>query len=253
MSWSIAQVARMSKVTSRTLRHYDEIGLLPPAHIGGNGYRYYGRDELLRLQEILLLRDLGLGLGQIAEILDGERDAVAALRQHHRQLLAERDRLARLAGTVAKTIKELEGGEPMNPEELFEGFDPARQARYEEELVDRYGPDTREHIEASKRRMRNWTPQEAQAAKDGWTASLRGLLALKDAGVPVDDPRVLDAIDAHHTWLNLFWTPNRASYTGLGQLYADDPRFRDQIDAEGPGLTAYLRDAMAAYARARLN
>jgi DNA-binding transcriptional MerR regulator len=110
MAWSIAEVARMSGVTSRTLRHYDEIGLLPPAWVAGNGYRHYEEDDLLRLQQILVLRELGLGLAEIAEVLDRQTDQVEALRAHYERLLAERDRLTTLAHTVARTIAELQDG-----------------------------------------------------------------------------------------------------------------------------------------------
>src|SRR5262245_46149144 len=106
MAWSIAQVARMSKTTSRTLRHYDEIGLLTPARVGRNGYRYYEREQLLALQRILIMRELGLGLDAIAEIVNDGRDQVEALRMHHAWLLAERDRFDTLAGTVARTIED---------------------------------------------------------------------------------------------------------------------------------------------------
>jgi DNA-binding transcriptional MerR regulator len=75
MAWSIAEVARMSGVTSRTLRHYDQIGLLPPTWIASNGYRHYEEDDLLRLQQILLLRELGLGLAEIASVLDHQAAA----------------------------------------------------------------------------------------------------------------------------------------------------------------------------------
>ena len=108
MEWSIVDVARMSGITSRTLRHYDDIGLLRPAGTGSNGYRRYGQDELLRLQRILVLRELGLGLPEIAAVVDERRDRVEALREHHERLLAERDRLSRVAATVARTIAELE-------------------------------------------------------------------------------------------------------------------------------------------------
>src|SRR4051794_35246044 len=104
MSWSISEVARMSKVTSRTLRHYDRIGLLTPARVGSNGYRYYEAAQLRRLQQILLYRELGLGLEAIADVLGGQLDEVEALRRHHAWLLVEGDRLQRLAGTVARTI-----------------------------------------------------------------------------------------------------------------------------------------------------
>jgi MerR family transcriptional regulator, thiopeptide resistance regulator len=79
VSWSTVEVARMSGVTSRTLRHYDEIGLLPPAGMRPNGYRYYEQDELLRLQQILVMRELDRGLGEIAAILDQQQDPLVAL------------------------------------------------------------------------------------------------------------------------------------------------------------------------------
>jgi DNA-binding transcriptional MerR regulator/ADP-ribose pyrophosphatase YjhB (NUDIX family) len=126
MSWSIQQVARVSGVTARTLRYYDEIGLLRPARVGANGYRYYERDQLLRLQQILLLRELGLDLATIGGVVDAEHDPVETLRRHHRRLLDEWERLHRLAATVASTIKHLEEGTDMPAENLFEAMTPER-------------------------------------------------------------------------------------------------------------------------------
>jgi DNA-binding transcriptional MerR regulator len=81
-SWSIAELAKLSRVSSRTLRHYDQVGLLPPAYTGHNGYRHYTQPELLRLQRILLLRELGLGLETIGQVLDGQADQLGALNVH---------------------------------------------------------------------------------------------------------------------------------------------------------------------------
>src|SRR5689334_9215531 len=116
MSWSIQEVARMSGVTARTLRHYDDIGLLPPSEVGGNGYRYYDREQLLRLQHILLLRELGVDLATIRAVVDEQRDPAEMLHAHHRRLLEERERLDRLAHTVTVTINNLEQGEDMPAE-----------------------------------------------------------------------------------------------------------------------------------------
>jgi DNA-binding transcriptional MerR regulator/ADP-ribose pyrophosphatase YjhB (NUDIX family) len=126
MSWSIQEVASASGVTARTLRYYDEIGLLGPARIGGNGYRYYEHEQLLRLQQILLLRAIGLDLATIRSVVDTERDPVEALHRHHTELLAERDRLDRVAVTVAATIRHLQEGTDMPAENLFEGISPER-------------------------------------------------------------------------------------------------------------------------------
>lgn len=126
MNWSIQQVARMSGVTARTLRYYDEIGLLNPARIGANGYRYYEREQLLRLQQILLLRALGLDLSTIGQVIATERDPAETLQRHHRELLSEREDLDGLAATVAATIHHLEGGTDMPAENLFENMTPER-------------------------------------------------------------------------------------------------------------------------------
>ncbi|QFZ23623.1 MerR family transcriptional regulator [Saccharothrix syringae] len=252
MAWSIAQVARMSKVTSRTLRHYDAIGLLAPARVGDNGYRYYEREQLLRLQQILLLRDLGLGLDAIAAVLDGRHSPVHVLRNHARWLELERARLARLARTVSKTIEELEGGCRVKMEELFDGFDAERQSRYEAELVERYGGGAQEHVDEGKRRMKSWTKADADAFTAEWKGISDAYAALFDEGVPADAPRALDVTDRHHTWLCRSWTPDRESYTGLGRLYVDSPEFKARFDAHAEGFAEYVRDAIAAYARARL-
>ncbi|MGH3738795.1 MAG: MerR family transcriptional regulator [Micromonosporaceae bacterium] len=249
MAWSTAQVARMSGVTSRTLRHYDEIGLLPPARIGGNGYRYYEQAQLLRLQEILVLRQLGLGLDTIAEIVQDGRDRVDALRVHHRALLAERDRFARLAGTVARTIEELEGGERqmVKVEHWFDGFDAQTEAQLEEEAAERWGADV---VRTAKQ---SYQKADKEQLKREWAENLTALVELVEAGLAPDDPQVFDVFDGHYRWLSAgHWTPDRESYTGLGNLYADEPRFRRNFDATDPRLAEFLRTAMAAYARARL-
>src|SRR3954453_9205326 len=138
MDWSIQDIARIAGTTSRTLRHYDDIGLLPPSRVGGNGYRYYDRDALVRLQRILLLRDLGLGLPAIAEILEQRSDAAPALRAHLVWLRDERERLGRPIASVESTIQAVEGGEQIMAEDMLDGFD---HTRYKEEVEERWGAD----------------------------------------------------------------------------------------------------------------
>jgi DNA-binding transcriptional MerR regulator len=251
-SWSIAEVARMSKVTSRTLRHYDAIGLLPPAWVAGDGRRHYGRAELLRLQRILLLRELGLGLDAIGEVLDQQsrssrESAVAVLRRHREWLLAERARLARLARTVQNTIESMAGGGEMAAEKMFDGFE---HNPYEAEARERWGDEA---VDASYERMKGWTPADAEKARTGQQRVHSGLAPLLAAGVPVDDPRVQQLVQLHYEVTSLFWTPDAEAYKGLGRMYVDDERFRRNIGGGNDELVAYLRDAMAVYADTRLS
>ena len=251
VGWSIQEVARLSAVTSRTLRHYHQIGLLRPAWVGANGHRYYRREQLLRLQQILLLRELGLGLDAIANVLDGELDRVQALRRHRRWLLAERDRLDRLAATVSRTIDELEGGDTMPAEDLFDGLEE-KSKQWEADLVARYGEEVRAGFTESRRRTRGWTRQDYLRVAEETARIEARLLDLLRSGAAPDDAEVFDALDEHHAGITRFWTPDRASYAGLGQLYVDHPDFRARYDAMDPRLAEFLRDAMAAYAAARL-
>lgn len=253
MAWSIAQVARMSKVTSRTLRHYDEIGLLPPAWVGANGYRYYEREQLLRLQQILVMRELGVGLDAIAEIVHQGRNQIEVLRLHERWLLAERDRFQRLATTVSRTIEELEGGENVSAKSMdhwFEGFDSDKQAELTQEARQRWGA---EHVDAANERVKDKSQQWWQEQGAQWTAQLGALTELIDAGREPADAAIQEIIEHHYRWISQYWTPNRESYTGLGDVYADDPRFRANFDRTDPRLAEFLRAAMAEYARTRLD
>lgn len=253
VSWSIVEVARMSGVTSRTLRHYDDIGLLPPAGIGGNGYRFYEQEELLRLQQILVLRELDLGLSEIGAILDQQRDTVQALRGHHGRLLREQDRLARVAHTVARTIDELESKKGQHgmtrinrPENLFEGFDTTQ---YDAEARERWP----QQWEQSKQFTDTLSAADTERMQREQTAAMIRMAEFMTAGTDVGDTAVQAEVDDAYRAICQMWTPNAEAFKNLGQMYVDDPRFTATYDQIAPGLAEYYRDAMAAYADARLS
>ncbi|MEO6502168.1 MAG: MerR family transcriptional regulator [Jatrophihabitantaceae bacterium] len=252
MAWSIVDVARMSGVSSRTLRHYDEIGLLPPSHIGANGYRHYEQAELLRLQQILLLRELGLGLTEIRSILEDQLDPVQALREHHQRLLRERDRLGVLARTVARTIDRLqaEGSAAMTeinrPENLFEGFDPSA---YDDEAHERWPQEW----EQSARFTATLTPQDIEQMQREMTAAMIRMAELMAAGRPVEDADVQAEVDGAYHGVCRFWTSDAVAFTNPGRMYVEDERFKANYDRIASGLAEFYRDAMACYADTALS
>ncbi|MET8113636.1 MerR family transcriptional regulator [Streptomyces prasinus] len=253
MDWPIAEVARMSGVTARTLRHYAEIGLLPPARIGANGHRYYEERQLLRLQQILVLRALGVGLPEIGRILAERIDEVEALRGHHRRLLAERDRLDALAGTVSRTIAELEQSRKdcrtmtaiNRPQNLFEGVRPSQ---YEESLR-----DFPEHAEEVGRRAAAMTPEDVEAGQRERTAQMIRLAELMAAGHPADAEPVRAEIDAQYRALTRLRAVSAEEYRAIGRSCVDNDAWRAAYEAIAPGLAAYQRDAIEAYAATRLS
>jgi len=244
----------MSGVTSRTLRHYDDIGLLPPAYMGANGYRHYEQEQLLRLQQILLMRELGMDLAAIARVLEGEVDQIEALRQHHRSLIAERDRFARLADTVATTIARMEGGVAMPPEELFDGFtlSPETISDLETVSVQRAGEQVRPYFDELRRNTQDWTQEQFDELGRQAAEFERQLLELMRTGTPVDNPAVLDLMAEDYAAQSRMLSLDREAYTRLGQAFVDAPELRAHLDAQDPHLAEYLHDAMQVYARERL-
>jgi len=163
---TVSEASRISGVSVRALHHYDEIGLLKPDHVGENGYRYYGRQALLRLQQILLHRETGLSLRAIGRILDDPAfDPASALQTHRNHLAAEALRYQVLLETVDRTLAQLKGEADVKDKDLYRGFDPRKQAEHEAWLEKRYGPGVKAEIEGSKTRMKDWKQSDHAAAQ----------------------------------------------------------------------------------------
>ncbi|GAB3140050.1 TipAS antibiotic-recognition domain-containing protein [Amycolatopsis stemonae] len=241
MEWSIQDIARAAGTTSRTLRHYGAVGLLEPSRVGGNGYRYYDEQALVRLQRILLLRELGLGLPAIAEVLDGQRDRVAALETHLELLEQEQRRIGRQIDSVRTTLRKLRGGERLMAEEVFDGFD---HTQYEEEVTRRWGASA---YASGDQWWRSLSAGEKKAhqqeQRDIWAA-----FGAVSAGSAPGSDEVQAITRRLHAWLRPAVSSVSAGYfAGLGQLYVDDPRYGLE------GETAELvRDAMKIYAERNL-
>jgi DNA-binding transcriptional MerR regulator len=249
--YTVKQLARLSGVSVRTLHHYGEIGLLKPAFIGENRYRYYGRDELLRLQDILFHRELGVPLQEIAGLLahDG-RDRVQILTEHREKLAKRVERSRQLLQTIDRTIAELNGDETVKDKDLYRGFAPEKQAEYEDWLVDRFGGNMRERIEENKAKVAALGP-EGMAARlaEGEAAGVALANAFKSGAAP-DDPANAPLLKRHHAWIATMWErvcPPEA-YAGLADLYLAHPDFRVNFDKNGEGFTDWLVAAMKAYA-----
>lgn len=134
--YTVKDMARLSGVSVRTLHHYDHIGLLKPAFVGENRYRYYGRDELLRLRQILLYRLFDVPLAQIAAFLDRrDADTVRALQAHRQKLVTEAERHRQMIHTVERTIAELQDDRTMPHADLYKGFSADKPSAYERSLT----------------------------------------------------------------------------------------------------------------------
>jgi len=254
--WSIQEIARLAGTTSRTLRHYDDIGLLPPSRIAHNGYRHYDEAALVRLQRILLLRELGLGLPQIAEVLDRERGEASALETHLALLREEQTRLARQIASVESTITALRGGENLMAENMFDGFD---HTRYKEEVEERWGKKAYADSDS-------WWRGMTDAERADWQQRVSDLsrdwIAAAESGIDPASAEAQEVARRHVAWLTgIPGTPAaapggdaKAYVLGLGEMYVADPRFGANYATSSGGThgAEFVRDALRVYAEANL-
>lgn len=231
----------MAGTTSRTLRHYDRIGLVRPSRVGSNGYRYYDRQALVRLQRVLLLRELGLGLKEIAGIMSARTDEAEALRAHLGLLRQEQARLGRQLRAVEYTLNALQGGEELMAENMFEGFD---HTRHREEVERRWGKD-------AYARSDSWWKTLSDADREGWMLELKELndgwssAAAREDADPAS-PEAQELARRHVSWLRRVpGTPDGdfgVYVLGLADLYVADERFAANYG--GAAGAAFVREAL---------
>jgi DNA-binding transcriptional MerR regulator len=251
MQYSISQVAKASGVSARMLRHYDAIGLLAPASVAANGYRWYGRLELLRLQRILLLRRLGLGLAEIGAVLGEQVDEAAALRGHLAQLEEERHRLDRVIATVEETIADLGAARIEDPERFFAGL-RKDSAAMRQTYRETFGEGAAVAFDVAQAAQRGLTTADYEHAAAQGAALFRRLADVMRSGAAPEDPAALDAVAGHYESVSRFWHPTAAAYAAMGGLYLTDPRQRELAARADPELPAWLARAIETYARVRL-
>lgn len=248
---TVGEVARLSGLSVRALRHYDEIGLLKPMTVGENGYRYYGPDELLRLQQILLQRELGVPLEEIRRSLDAAGfDRLAALKAHRDRLAAEARRYAELVRTLDQTLAALQGDGHVNETAMYRGFDPKKQAEHEAWIIERYGPGVQWSIDATKAAQKAWSQDDFDRHQAEFDEIETGFVRALDAGLPADSEAVGRIVSRLHAWVARAWQgpPDRAAFIGLAELYTESPDFRARYEARAEGLTEYMAQAMRAFA-----
>ena len=236
MAFTVGELAKLTGITVRTLHHYDEIGLVQPSDRSRAGYRLYGDDDVLRLQQVLVYKELGLPLDEIAAVLDDPAFARGdALERHRAALLAKRDRIDRMLASLDAAIRH-EKGTVMDVKSLFDGFE------YEAEAKERWG-HTDAYKESARRTKQYGAAEWAQIRAKGDAVYAR---FAELSGTPVTDPRVQAAVVAHREHITRWFYPCSVEMQrGLAEMYIADPRFTANIDRIAPGLAQYIHEAIS--------
>lgn len=249
MEYTVQKLARLAAISTRTLRYYDEIGILKPARISSSGYRIYGQAEVDRLQQILFYRELGVGLDIIMDIVSApEFDASEALKEHREQLLCKRRQLDLLITNVEKTILMAEGKITMTDREKFEGFKQKmiddNEQKFGQEMRETFGDAV---VNQSNDKLKNMTKEEYEEITRLENAVTTTLAEAFKTGDPASHIAQKTA-DLHRQWLTYYWSDyTKEAHAGLAQMYVDDERFKAYYDKHQPGTAEFLRDAIHVY------
>jgi DNA-binding transcriptional MerR regulator len=249
MEYTVQKLGNLAGVSTRTLRYYDEIGILKPARINSSGYRIYGTAEVNRLQQILFYRELGVDLESIKKIVTAPSfDGTSALKEHREKLLAKREQLDRLIANVDKTIATTEGRMTMSNQEKFEGFKQKmideNEKKYGEEIRAKYGND---QVDKSNQKFKNMTQEQYEEVEKLSEELMETLKEALATGNPASEI-AQRAADLHRKWLCFYWDSySKEAHAGLAQMYVDDERFTAYYDRINPGSAEFLRDAIFIY------
>lgn len=240
-TYRVGEIARIAGISVRTLRHYDDVGLLKPATREASGYRIYDDDSLLRLQQILIHRELGFSLDEIAGVLDNPKFDIAAALKRQRANLEERETQTRkMIDTIDRTLDALSGSRRnVSMAQIFDGFDPKL---YEAEAEERWGETA--YWRESRKRAATLTQDDLNEANAENREVLERLAELANEGANPDDSRVQHQVDRYHAHISRwYYSCERAHLRNLAQLYEDDPRFAATFNAVSPGLAEYIIQA----------
>lgn len=249
MEYTVQKLALLAGVSTRTLRYYDEIGILKPARINTSGYRIYGEKEVNRLQQIMLYREMGVNLDTIKDIITkASFHEIAALQEHLENLLSQRRQLDLLIANVEKTLECKKGRVIMSDKEKFEGFKKKlvedNEKQYGKEIREKYGD---EQVNQSNEKLLHMTKEQYEEFEKLGQEVLDTLEAAFATGDPAGKLGQKTA-ELHRRWLSYTWSNySKEAHAGLANMYVQDQRFTDYYDKKQPGMAKFLRDAILIY------
>lgn len=247
MRYSIREVSELAGVSARTLRYYDEIGLLKPLEISETGYRYYGEQELTLLQQILFYRERGLELKQIQKIIyQSDFDVMRALQEHLLDLEAKKKHMESLIFTVEQTIRSMKGECEMSDKEKFQAFKERIVRENEEkhgaEIREKYGDD---EMDSANRKMLNMTEEEFERFQNLGKEINTQLEEAVRTGEKPGSEKGKRIVLLHKEWLGKTWKQyTKETHIAIGNMYISDERFKLYYDKEVAGCAAFLEKAI---------
>lgn len=249
MEYTIKKLSSLAGVSTRTLRYYDEVGILKPARINSSGYRIYGKEEVDRLQQVLFYRELDISLDNIKSILSSpDYNEMNALTEHRNNLLAKREQLNILIENLDKTLLSKEGKIIMSDKEKFEGFKKQlvedNENKFGKEIREKYGEEA---VKRSNKQFNNMTEEQYRELEKLGNSVIENLKKAMETNDPAGESAQKTA-ELHKRWITFCWgSYDKEAHANLAQMYVDDDRFKAYYDKAQNGAAEFLRDAIWIY------
>ena len=240
---TVHEVSQLTGVSVRALHHYDQLGLLKPASVTEAGYRLYDEGSLVRLQSILLFRELQFPLKDIGAILDSPTfDRNRALDQQIKLLELKREHLENLID-LAKGIK----GMGVKPLTDFRAFDTKKIDEYAREAKASWGttPEWKEYEQKAKGRTR----EQGEAIARGMMDIFRAFGAIRDTDPASAEAQALvNRLQGYIT--EHFYTCSDGILLSLSKMYGGGGSMTENIDkVGGPGTGAFAEQVIAVHCK----
>ena len=247
MQYKINEFANLASISTRTLRYYDQIGLLKPSSINDAGYRYYGPYEVDRLEQIMYLKALDVPLKTIKKILNAQPlNHLELLNDHLVKLNQKKNHIESIIKMLKQSIEAKERNIVMNDKDKFTEFKNTlineNESQYKDEVESKWGKDA---YAQSKKAFSNMSEKDYNHFKALETQILIQLKNAYDQKLALDSKEVIQIVKLHQEWITLAWgSYNKDAHFQLVDMYVDDHRFKAYYDKEQDGLAILLRDAV---------
>ncbi|HPG42362.1 MAG TPA: MerR family transcriptional regulator [Acholeplasmataceae bacterium] len=251
MLYTIQELSNLAGVSKRTLRYYDEIGLLVAKRRKDSSYRVYETSDVDILHYILILKEMGFGLDQIKVILEksSSEHMINIFEKHVIELYQRQEKTQKMIHNVKQTIASLKGEAQMNNQEKFEGYKEVllieNDQKYKNEVIDRWGNQA---YETSRKTFSRMTKDELDAFNQLAGDIIQCLHDLKND--IHNHSKRYELFSKHKSWLTQAWGGiyQKDAHRQIVMMYVEDERFKTYYDQHGEGFAEILRDCVLEFA-----
>jgi DNA-binding transcriptional MerR regulator len=246
-NYSVNELANLSGVTPRTLRYYDKVGLLVPMRKGTGDYRVYTEEDVDKLQEIMLYKNMGMSLSEIHNLIgSGSKNRAGRLSVHLNKLFKQKADLDILIKNVQDTISSEKGGKKMSDTKKFQGLKKEiiedNEEKYGKEIRKAYGDDA---IDGANMKMMGLSQEEFDEMGRIGNEIISRLESAVTSKLSTDSDEALEIAEIHKKWLSYTWSKySSEAHAGLAHVYVSDGRFKAYYDKNVNGCAEFLSEAI---------